>query len=65
MITNTYQLIRQPTAREILDDFSASYWLQNQVTNLIVNGERDMLDALRDIEVLHAIVKKRFEDLTV
>ncbi len=56
MITNTYELNRQPTAQEILDSDYCSFWLKKRLMETL---DIDLLDAIRDVEVLHAILIDR------
>lgn len=46
-------------AREILESRSASYWLKNAVQTA---GARDIVDALRDVEALHAALLEKFNE---
>jgi len=63
-ITNSYTLIKQPQPEDIMNDIGASFWLQAQVSSLIMGNERDVLKSLKDTEILHAMAKKKHEDVT-
>lgn len=57
MIENTYKLIKQPTRQEVLSSPCMSYWLKDRLHDA---SKRDLLDMLRDVEVLHAVLKHEF-----
>jgi len=44
----------------IFSDPSTSYWLRQQIKD---SEERDILDALKDAELLAAILQKRFDHM--
>jgi hypothetical protein len=47
-----------PTRNEVMTSRSASYWLKNALHD--AQG-RDLLDALRDAEILAAILRREFD----
>ena len=55
-----YELSRQPTVEDVIDSPFFTGWLKEAVEVSIL---RDPLKAMREVEVLHAILKKRHEDL--
>jgi len=61
MVVNEYKLSSQPTVEGVLSDPTSTYWLKNAVTNLL---EKDIVNSLKDVEVLHAILVDRFNRIT-
>jgi hypothetical protein len=59
MITNTYTLNKQPTVELILKDIASSHQL---IKTMKAYLKHDCVDALKDIEVLHALFVKRCDD---
>ena len=59
MIRNTYELNMQPTPELILNDIASSDLL---IETMRAYLNSDCVDALRDIEVLHALFTKRCDD---
>jgi len=51
-----------PNEQDLLADFSVSDWLKRQ---LIESHQRDILDALRDTELLLAVLQQRAAQLGV
>jgi hypothetical protein len=58
-ITNTYTLNMQPTPSDVLNDIASSDLL---IKTMRAYLKRDTVDALKDIEVLHALFTKRCDD---
>jgi UDP-3-O-acyl-N-acetylglucosamine deacetylase len=46
---------------DIMNDPACSHWLKRQLQE---TKERDILDALADVEILSDVLKKRFEAMT-
>ena len=60
MIKNTYTLNSQPKASEVFDSPYFSKWIKDSLDLL---SRKDMRDMLKEVKVLHAIVKADFEAL--
>lgn len=62
MLQVTYELTSQPNVEDVMCDPLSSYWLKSVLKQAL---ERDALDSIRDIEVVHSILHARLQRLGV